>query len=1679
MNFHKTIGFLAALLLMVGLGAPDSFAQNTTTITLSRSDYVQEGNSVVVTVTLNPAPRKPTTVAVSIDTDVSGANTTDGLNSRYEVEAFQLDNHDGDDQTPDTRARVIVGTKSSDGPGRSGQSTLNVVVGTSGTGTERLYIEEGVLKAPAKDGDPYVRVQTYFSSGASLNLTTGVTTENIDGVQNPDPSDARQYPAVTGDDTKKLPIRDDDEDLSVGTLKLTASPNSFNKGATGTALTVILTVELPAIPDANVTVNFDAKLGDASINVTGFTTSQTNDESTAYDDRKIGKANLVLTSTQASSAGTVKVTASAINYSPDSRDIPIIARDAQDVEGFRVTIGNPNGGWVGGGSKKVTVKVTRLHNTYSYPWESFKSLAVSLRDTAQLATSSIDPTALTGNLDIITVTLTSLTKQDGNIIFSKVQADRGNDNNDFNPAASKNEVKYSRANDELTFKIELPLLKATGALTIADTASVLGTLGPVHPQRDLTSKGQRMGVFARAVFTFVNDQNTDVTRTIESKDTKTNVFSNPATVGADQFVGDGKLIKIDILAPANQAQSGDLNVTLNNNKEKVTSSTEAKIGDEIRVRVGVDSRARFIRDGGMQIQFKTRDNTDELSNAKAATLGTVKFSQAQISAAAGDSLRASLRLTEGKIKTQAKNDGHTRDGVAIEKNSTKYEPDYVGLQVSVSTTDQAGNAAAAVTQNLIGDTRKPGISVLYPANGDRFTGAYENADTDFEKYLNPLKIRVDEKIDSLYVHVAGVDLAKDGSKIVLWKDEQRQDIGKIAANDNRGNAKGDTIVYNTTGLKWQKANGKLEATGQGGTKVNLSVVAVDKVGNKNTVTLTDVYHDQKPPTIEDWFPMRDLLEDDNYQINEATRHPVFTLVEETDSIAVTYDPATGGSATGADIVVQNSGMPKGEHQITIPTAFVHDTEYTLTIFARDLAGNAFRTPANKSSSLRFNENFDNPKANKFTVKNTSPAKTDSVVANQAFSLEIQAVDAHATDAKQDRNALTYRNVDEDGTAAAKVLISAWDANGGAAESVFFHGKGVKDNGDGTGSLDADGWTLGKRTVFAKSKKALDHVKILVEHRNAGTGDTTVPKFDGAIDSLYVGAADFKGFKITAEEDGVETTKIWGDYTLKVLPVDAFGNASARAYKAAPRKSSASGVSAADAANDSLKVLDTRAKQSHDYKGGIAVEIVGVPTIEDFALLVLDIEKGGSEWPLVAPNNRRVQNVQVRVVNQSLKDGDTRSQNIRSTKQFTIDPNLMPSITVWDSEGNDVTGQDVAIPPGGSVTVTASAGGFLAGSSVTFTKDGSAMAPVTADANGVAKLSITMSEAGTVTVSAASAKGTADAISITFAKEARKTYADADGNPVYLVYTGDSPSDMTVDGNDFQAFAAAFPSSEGDDNYNLLADIDGDGDVDLADFNMFASSWGRTAAGASTKPLVLLPGINENAEFSLRLGSERVIPGELIAVDVALANVQALVGYGFVLHYDADKFEFVSVAPAAEDLLKSTGGETPLFHHWLADGQVRIANSVINGTAVSGGGDIVRLTFRVLKEFEENVRFEVADGLVFDPQQLSNLAVVAGVLELQSTPMEFALHQNFPNPFNPDTTIKYELAESADVTLQIYNVLGQAIRTLVASESQPPGRYQIRWNGMDDRGVSVSSGVYFYRISAEGKFHDVRKLMLLK
>jgi hypothetical protein len=94
-----------------------------------------------------------------------------------------------------------------------------------------------------------------------------------------------------------------------------------------------------------------------------------------------------------------------------------------------------------------------------------------------------------------------------------------------------------------------------------------------------------------------------------------------------------------------------------------------------------------------------------------------------------------------------------------------------------------------------------------------------------------------------------------------------------------------------------------------------------------------------------------------------------------------------------------------------------------------------------------------------------------------------------------------------------------------------------------------------------------------------------------------------------------------------------------------------------------------------------------------------------------------------------------------------------------------------------------------------------------------------------------------------------------------------------------------------------------------------------------------------------------------------------------------------------------------------------------------------------------------------------------------TPQDFELYQNYPNPFNNETIIKFSLAKPAEVNLTIYNILGQKVRTLVEGRLQA-GSQTIKWDGKDEKGNDLSSGIYFYQLK-RGELTQTKRLVLLK
>jgi len=93
------------------------------------------------------------------------------------------------------------------------------------------------------------------------------------------------------------------------------------------------------------------------------------------------------------------------------------------------------------------------------------------------------------------------------------------------------------------------------------------------------------------------------------------------------------------------------------------------------------------------------------------------------------------------------------------------------------------------------------------------------------------------------------------------------------------------------------------------------------------------------------------------------------------------------------------------------------------------------------------------------------------------------------------------------------------------------------------------------------------------------------------------------------------------------------------------------------------------------------------------------------------------------------------------------------------------------------------------------------------------------------------------------------------------------------------------------------------------------------------------------------------------------------------------------------------------------------------------------------------------------------------------PDVYALYDGYPNPFNPFTTIRYDLPRETEVKLLVFDILGRQVKTLV-SENQNAGYQSVQWNGLDDTGRPVGTGIYLYRIEAEG-FVETRKLLFLK
>ena len=132
-----------------------------------------------------------------------------------------------------------------------------------------------------------------------------------------------------------------------------------------------------------------------------------------------------------------------------------------------------------------------------------------------------------------------------------------------------------------------------------------------------------------------------------------------------------------------------------------------------------------------------------------------------------------------------------------------------------------------------------------------------------------------------------------------------------------------------------------------------------------------------------------------------------------------------------------------------------------------------------------------------------------------------------------------------------------------------------------------------------------------------------------------------------------------------------------------------------------------------------------------------------------------------------------------------------------------------------------------------------------------------------------------------------------------------------------------------------------------------------------------------------------------------------------------------------------------------------------------GNEIKVIIFDGMNEHEVS-----SSGFAFEQLGTQYMELHASII-----PNDHKLHANYPNPFNPTTTIRYDLAVDGDVTLVVYNMLGEMVSTMV-SGYQKAGSHEATWNAMSDSGEEMASGVYFFKLQA-GDFVQINKAILIK
>ncbi len=298
----------------------------------------------------------------------------------------------------------------------------------------------------------------------------------------------------------------------------------------------------------------------------------------------------------------------------------------------------------------------------------------------------------------------------------------------------------------------------------------------------------------------------------------------------------------------------------------------------------------------------------------------------------------------------------------------------------------------------------------------------------------------------------------------------------------------------------------------------------------------------------------------------------------------------------------------------------------------------------------------------------------------------------------------------------------------------------------------------------------------------------------------------------------------------------------------------------------------------------------------------------------------------------------------------------------------------------------------------------------------------------------------------------------------------------------------------------FADANGDGKINQADVLPVGLNWNKTHTNLFAKNTFNSAQITKSQTAGnlsiLITGNSN--PDQDFYIDIIAENVTNLLGLSFELIYSpAIVIDPISVETGSANLMGTDLIFFPMINKNAGtdSGKVSIGISrIFNQGEVSGTGLITRILAHMSPNAIinssstllslTNIQANDASGNLI-PINATSFNLITNIsTKSSSLPTEFALLGNYPNPFNPGTTIEYQLVQPSEVELFIYDLQGHLIRRLI-NGSIPAGVHQIAWDGRDEQEQTVATGIYFYRIvvrtNEQGSqtYTDVKKMMLMK